>query len=197
MPSSKRVVLDVENLCHRKEKFFVEKFGICKEDYFALISFLPPTSFSEFTTQQRQFFSWLSRNFHGIGWYRINYLYIYLIQNIRSVCLRNPGVIFYAKKAEKINFFSVVLKLWYWSEFTLVFFDICELVYTKLSKSFKSQKQFQQTICKRKGHFLVQLVSQWEKNWQKWRHPCHWVHQIVPWLRGAGIWVFQFPKAKP
>ena len=33
MLSSKTVVLDVEGFRHRKEKFIVELFGICTEDY--------------------------------------------------------------------------------------------------------------------------------------------------------------------
>ena len=40
--------------------------------------------------------------------------------------------------------------------------DICELFYTKLSKSFKGQKHFQQTLCKRKSHILFQLVNRLE-----------------------------------
>ena len=32
------------------------------------MSFLPPTSYSELTTQQKQSFSWLTRNLHGIEW---------------------------------------------------------------------------------------------------------------------------------
>ena len=68
--------------------------------------FLPPTSYSELTTQQKQSFSWLSRNLHGIDWDIGNYPYIYLTQIIQSVRLRNPGAIFYAKGAEKVKFLS-------------------------------------------------------------------------------------------
>ena len=61
MLSSKTVVLNVEGFRHRKEKFIVKEFGICTEDYLDCVSFLPPTSYSELTTQQKQSFSWLSR----------------------------------------------------------------------------------------------------------------------------------------
>ena len=76
MLSSKTVVLDVEGFRHRKEKFIVEEFGICTEDYLDCVSFLPPTSYSELTAQQKQSFSWLSRNLHGIDWDIGNYPYI-------------------------------------------------------------------------------------------------------------------------
>ena len=67
MLSSKTVVLDVEGFRHRKEKFTVNEFGVCTEDYLDCVSFLPPTSYSELTTQQKQSFSWLKRNLHGIN----------------------------------------------------------------------------------------------------------------------------------
>ena len=70
------------------------------------MSFLPPTSYSELTTLQKQSFSWLSRNLHGIDWDIGNYPYIYLTQIIQSVRLRNPGSMFYAKGAGKIMFLS-------------------------------------------------------------------------------------------
>ena len=84
--------------------------GICTEDYLDCVSFLPPTSCSELTTQQKQSFSWLSRNLHGIDWDIGNYPYIYLTQIIQSVRLRNPGAKFYAKQAEKVNFLSELLE---------------------------------------------------------------------------------------
>ena len=68
MLSSKTVVLDVEGFRHTNEIFIVKEFGICTEDYLDCLSFLPPTSYSEITTQQKQSFSWLSRNLHGIDW---------------------------------------------------------------------------------------------------------------------------------
>ena len=108
MLSSKTVVLDVEGF--RKEKIIVKEFGICTEDYLDCVSFLPPTSYSELTTQQKQSFSWLSRNLHGIDWDIGNYSYIYLKQITLSVRLRNPGAIFYAKGAEKIKFLSELLE---------------------------------------------------------------------------------------
>ena len=52
MLSSKTVVLDVEGFHHRKEKFIVKELGVCTEDYLDCVSFLPPTSYSELTTQQ-------------------------------------------------------------------------------------------------------------------------------------------------
>ena len=97
MLSTKTVVLDVEGFGHRKEKFIVREFEICTEDYLDCVSFLPPKSYIELTTQQKQSFSWLSRNLHGIEWDTGNYPYIYLTQIIQSVRLRNPGAIFYAK----------------------------------------------------------------------------------------------------
>ena len=74
------------------------------------VSFLPPTSYSELTTQQKQSFSWLSRNLHGLDWDIGNDPYIYLTQIIQSVRLRNPGAIFYAKGAEKVKFLSELLE---------------------------------------------------------------------------------------
>ena len=74
------------------------------------MSFLPPTSYSELTTQQKQSFSWLSRILHGIDWYIGNYPYIYLTQIIQSVRLRNLGAIFYARGAKKIKFLSELLE---------------------------------------------------------------------------------------
>ena len=74
------------------------------------MSFLPPTSYSELTAQQKQYFSWLSRNLHGIDWDIGNYPYIYLTQIIQSVRLRNPSAIFYAKGAEKVKFLSELLQ---------------------------------------------------------------------------------------
>ena len=109
MLSSKTVVLDVEGFRHRKEKFIVKELGACTEDYLDCVSFLPPTSYSELTTQQKQSFSWLTRNLHGIEWETGNYPYIYLTQIIQSVRLRNPGSIFYAKGEEKVKFLSDLL----------------------------------------------------------------------------------------
>ena len=110
MLSSKTVVLDVERFLHRKEKFIVKEFGICTEDYLDCVSFLPPTSYGELTTQQKQSFSWLSRNLHGIDWDIGYYFYIYLTQIIQSVRLRNPGALFYAKGGEKVKFLSEMLE---------------------------------------------------------------------------------------
>ena len=62
MLSSKMVVLDVEGFRHRIENFILKEFGICTEDYLDCVSCLPPTSYSELTTQQKQSFSCLSRN---------------------------------------------------------------------------------------------------------------------------------------
>ena len=68
MLSSKTVVLDVEGFRHREEKFIAKELGICTEYYLDCVSFLPPTSYSELTTQQNQSFNWLTRNLHGIEW---------------------------------------------------------------------------------------------------------------------------------
>ena len=97
MLSSKTVVLDVEVFRHRKENFFVKELGVCTEDYLDCVSFLPPTSYSELTTQQKLSFNWLTRNLNGIEWDTGNYPYIYLTQIIQSVRLRNPSAILYAK----------------------------------------------------------------------------------------------------
>ena len=94
MVSSKTVVLDVEGFRHRKDKFIGKEHGVCTEYYLDCVSFLPPTSYSELTTQQKQSVSWLTRNLHGIEWVTGNYPCFYLTQIIRSNRLRNPGAIF-------------------------------------------------------------------------------------------------------
>ena len=94
MMSSKTVLLDVEGFRHRKEKFIVKELGVCTDAYLDCVSFLPPTSYFELTTQQKQSFGWLTRNLHGIEWDTGNFPYIYLTQIIQSVRLRNPGAIF-------------------------------------------------------------------------------------------------------
>ena len=76
-------MLSSKTVCHRKEKFIVKEFGICTEDYLDCALFLPPTSYSELTTQQKQFFNWLRRNLHGIDWDIGNYPYIYLTKNFK------------------------------------------------------------------------------------------------------------------
>ena len=106
MLSSKTVVLDVEGFRHRKEKFIVKERGVCTDDYLDCLSFLPPTNYSELTTQQKQSFGWLTRNLHGIEWDTVNYPYVYLTQIIQSVRLRNPGATIYAKGEEKVKFLS-------------------------------------------------------------------------------------------
>ena len=57
MLKSKTVVLCVGRIRQRKEKLIIEEFGICTEDYLDCVSFLPPTSYSELTNQQKQSFS--------------------------------------------------------------------------------------------------------------------------------------------
>ena len=111
MLSSKTVASDVEGVCHRKEKFTVNELGICTEDYLDCVSFLPPTIYNELKTQQKQSFSWLTGNLHGIEWDTGNYPYIYLTQTIQSVRLRNLGAIFYAKGEEKVIFCQICLSI--------------------------------------------------------------------------------------
>ena len=110
MLSSKTVVLDVEWFRHRKEKFTVKELNVCTKDYLDCVSVLPPRSYSELATQQKQSFSWLTKNLHGIEWDKGNYPYIYLTQIIQSVRLRNPGAIFFAKGEEKVKFLSDLLE---------------------------------------------------------------------------------------
>ena len=197
MLRSKTLVLDVEGFRHRKEKFIVKELGVCTEDYLDCVSFLPPTSYSELKTQQKQSFSGLTRNLHGIKWDTGKYPYIYRKQIIQSVRLRNPGAIFYARGKEKVKFLSDLIECSIIDLNSLAWPSISELFYTKLSKSFKGQKHLQRTLCKRKSHIPFQLVNKWGRNWRKWKHPCHLVQQFAPWLRETGIWVFQFPKMKP
>ena len=78
MLSSKLVVLDVERFRHRKEIFIVKEFGNGTEDYLDCVSVLPQTSYDELTTQQKQSFSWSSKNLNGIDWEIGNYPYIHL-----------------------------------------------------------------------------------------------------------------------
>ena len=110
MLSSKTVVVDVEGFRHRKEKFIVKALDVCFEDYLDCASFLPPTSYRELTNQQKQSFSWLTRNLHGIEWDTGNYPYIYLTQIFQSIRLRNPGAKFYAKGEKKVKFSSDLLE---------------------------------------------------------------------------------------
>ena len=110
MLSSKTVVLDVEGFRQRKEKLIVEELGVGTEDSLDCVSFIPPTSYSELTTQQKQSFSWLTKNLHAIEWDTGNYAYFYLTQIIQSVRLRNPVAIFHAKGEEKVQFLSDLLE---------------------------------------------------------------------------------------
>ena len=122
-------------------------------------SLLPPTSYSELTTQQKQSFSWRSRNVHGIDWSIGNYPYINLTQIIQSVCLRNPGARFYAKGAEKMNFLTQMLEC--------PVTDLNSLECPSLSANNFTQNSQNHSICKnnfnkhfaKKGHFLFQLVT--------------------------------------
>ena len=107
---SKTVVLDVEGFRHRKEKFTVKELGVYTDNYLDYVSFLPATSYSELTTQQKQSFGWLTRSLHGIEWDTGNYPYIYLTQTIQSVRLRNPVAIFYDKGEKKVKFLSDLLE---------------------------------------------------------------------------------------
>ena len=101
MLSSKTVVLDLEGFRHRKEKFIVEEFGICTEDYNDCVLFSPPSKFSDLTNPQKTSISWLSKNLHVLDWNSENYPYIYLTQNFQSGRLRNPRAVHYAKGFEK------------------------------------------------------------------------------------------------
>ena len=108
MLSSKTVVLYVEGFLNRRETFIVQELGICTEDYLVSVSFLTPTSYSE-TTQQKQYFSWLTRNL-SIEWDTGKYPYLYPTQLIQSVRLRIPVAIFYAKGEDKANILSDLLE---------------------------------------------------------------------------------------
>ena len=101
MLSSKTVVLDVEGFRHRKEIFIVKELGVCTRDYLDCLSFLPPTSYSDLTFQQKQSFNCLSGSLQGIEWAQET-PYIYVTKIIQSVRLRNPSAIFCAKGEEKI-----------------------------------------------------------------------------------------------
>ena len=103
-------MLDVEGFSHRKENFFVKELGVCTDDNLDCVSILPPTSYSELQTQQKQSFGSLTSNLHCIEWDTGNYLYIYLTQIIQSVRLRNLGAIFYAKGEQKVKFLSDLLE---------------------------------------------------------------------------------------
>ena len=74
------------------------------------MSFLPPTSHKELTTQQKHSFSWLTKNLHGIDRDTGNDPYHYLTQIIQSFRLRIPGAIFYAKGKAKVKFLSDLLE---------------------------------------------------------------------------------------
>ena len=95
-------MLDVEGFRHRKEKINFKEPGVCTEEFLDRVSFLPPTSYSDLTTQQKQSFSWLTRKLHGIECDTGNYPYFFLTQLTQSVCLRSPGAIFYAMWEKKI-----------------------------------------------------------------------------------------------
>ena len=123
------------------------------------MSFLPPTSHKELTTQQKHSFSWLTKNLHGIDRDTGNNPYHYLTQIIQSFRLRIPGAIFYAKGKAKVKFLSDLLECSIVDLNSLDCYSIFVNFYTKLSKSIKGQEQFQQTLCKRKNHFLFQLVN--------------------------------------
>ena len=71
---------------------------------------LPPISHKELTTQQKQSFSWWTKNLHGIDRDTGNDHYHYLTQIIQSFRLRIPGAIFYAKGKAKVKFLSDLLE---------------------------------------------------------------------------------------
>ena len=85
MLTSKTVVLEVKRFRDRKEKFIFKELAIFSEDNLDCLLFLTPTSYTELTTQQKQSFSWLTRNLHGIEWDIGKYPYVYLTQIIQSV----------------------------------------------------------------------------------------------------------------
>ena len=155
MLSSKTIVLDVEGFRHRKEKFIAKEVGICTEDYLDCVSFLPPTSNSELTTQQKQSFSWLSRNLHGIDWDIGYYPYIYLTQIIQSVCLRNPGATFYAKGAEKVKFLSELLECPVIDLNSLECPSISANYFTQNCQSHSKAKTFSTNIVQKKKPFFI------------------------------------------
>ena len=159
MLSCKTVVLDVEGF--RKEKFIVKEFGICTENYNDCVSFLPPTSYSELTTQKMQSFSWLSRNLQGIDWDIGNYSYIYLTQITKSVRLRNLGAIFYAKGADKVKFLSELLECPVIDLNSLGCPSISVNYFTQNCQNHSNCKNnFNKYWAKEKSHFLFQLVNQ-------------------------------------
>ena len=120
MLSSRTVVLDAERYRHKKEKIVVNEFGICTENYLDCVSFLPPTGYSELTTQQSQSSNCMSRNLghrfgHGFDWDIGNYPFFNFTQIIRSVRLRDPGAVIYAKGTENVlcqSCKSALLLIW-------------------------------------------------------------------------------------
>ena len=159
MLSSKTVVLDVEGFRHRKEKFFVKELGVFTNDYLDCVSSLPPTSYSELTTQQKQSFGWLTRNLHDNEWDTGNYPYIYLTQIIQSVRLRNPSAIFYAKGEEKKNFCHISLS---------ALIDLNSLAFPSISVNYftqncqihsKGKNNFNKHCAKEKAIFYFNLLT--------------------------------------
>ena len=108
MLSGQKVLLEAEGFRRREEKDIVEEFVVCTQDYHDSLSFLPPPSYSELSTQQIQSFSWLTRVLNGVHCDRGNYLFVYPTLIFEKVFFRNPCATVRAR--EENVFFNEVLE---------------------------------------------------------------------------------------
>ena len=138
---------------------FVKELGFCTKDYLDCVSFLPPTSYSELTTQQEQSFSWLTRNLHGNEWDTGNYPYFYLTQIIQCVRLRYLVAIFYSKGEENLKFLSDLLECSINDLNSLACPSISVNYFTKNCQTLQRAKTFSTSNMQKKSHILFQLVN--------------------------------------
>ena len=150
------------------------------------VSFLPPISYSEIKTQQKQPFGWLARNLHGIDWDTGNYPYIYLTQIIQSVRLRNQGAIFYAKGEEEVKFLSDLLEISITDLNTLACPSISVNYFTLNCQNHSKAKTFSRNIVQKKRPYSISTDLQMREELTKVEAPLSPSSTICALITGDG-----------
>ena len=94
MLKSGAVFLDFEGFRSKKSGFIIKELAVSTENYYDIISFLPPNSFNILSSSEQRSFLWVS---HGLSWETGEYPYHYLQQIFQIIVLRFPFSDFYAK----------------------------------------------------------------------------------------------------